>query len=109
VPDGTGSGGAETGGTARIRLDKWLWHARFFKSRSLAARACADGRLRSNGSIISKAGAAVAPGDILVFPKGARVHVIRVLALAGRRGSATEAQALYENLDQEKSPDPERT
>ena len=86
--------------TPSARLDKWLWHARFFKSRSLAARACEDGHLRSNGHSVSKAGAMVAPGDILVFPKDQHVHVVRVLALADRRGSATEAKALYEDLDQ---------
>ncbi len=84
---------------ARLRIDKWLWHARFFKSRSLAARACAARRVRLNRAIVSKAHAMVKPDDVLTFAQGGRIRVIRVRALATRRGPAPEARALYDDLD----------
>jgi ribosome-associated heat shock protein Hsp15 len=86
-----------TGGT--LRLDKWLWHARFFKSRTLASTFCVSRRLRVNGIIVSKAHHPLKPGDVLTFPKATDIRVIRVLALGTRRGPATEARTLYEDLD----------
>lgn len=83
---------------ARLRLDKWLWHARFHKSRTLAAAACATGRIRLNGGVVDKTHQKVAPGDVLTFPLGARIRIIRIVALGRRRGPAPEAQALYEDL-----------
>jgi ribosome-associated heat shock protein Hsp15 len=83
---------------ASQRLDKWLWCARFFKSRSAAARFCDEGRLRVSGNVTHKAHYAVRPGDVLTFPLGPHIRVIKVVALAGRRGPAPEAQALYEDL-----------
>lgn len=88
---------AEAG--AGLRLDKWLWFARFFKSRSLAARHCADGHVRVNGTRATKAHVTVRVGDVLTFAAGARIRVVRVRALGRRRGPAPEAQALYEDLD----------
>lgn len=89
-----------TGDTSEnLRLDKWLWYARFFKSRTLATRLCASGRLRVNGAIVKKAHYVLKPGDVLTFPKGPHIRVIRVEALGMRRGPATEARALYEDLD----------
>lgn len=85
-----------------LRLDKWLWYARFFKTRSLASQLCNAGKLRIAGEIITKAHHQVRPGDILSFPQGRHIRVIKVLALASRRGPASEAQALYEDL---KPPD----
>ncbi len=82
----------------RLRLDKWLWFARFHKSRSLATAACAAGRIRLNGVVVDKAHQKIAPGDVLTFPLGARIRVVRVVALASRRGPAPEAQALYDDL-----------
>ncbi len=81
-----------------LRLDKWLWYARFFKTRSLATGVCNAGRLRIGGEIVSKAHHKVHPGDILTFPQGRQIRVVKILALAGRRGPAPEAQALYEDL-----------
>jgi ribosome-associated heat shock protein Hsp15 len=83
---------------ARIRLDKWLWHARFFRTRSLAAAAVAEGHLRLNGTHCMKPGHAVAPGDVLTFPQGAVIRVVRVVATGLRRGPAPEAQELYLDL-----------
>ena len=82
-----------------LRLDKWLWHARFFKSRTLASTFCVSRRLRVNGVVVSKAHHPLKPGDVLTFPKAADIRVIRVLALGTRRGPATEARTLYEDLD----------
>ena len=83
--------------SARQRLDKWLWQARFFKTRTLAARVVSDGRVRVNGARVSKPSAGIVPGDGLVFPQGDRVRVVEVVALAERRGPASEAQALYDD------------
>jgi ribosome-associated heat shock protein Hsp15 len=74
-----------------------LWQARFFKTRSLAARVVAGG-LRVNGARITKPAAPVGPGDVLTFTQGRAVRVVRVLALGQRRGPASEAQALYDDL-----------
>jgi ribosome-associated heat shock protein Hsp15 len=81
-----------------LRLDKWLWYARFMKSRTLATRLCVSGRLRVNGAVTNKAHHPLRPGDVLTFAKGPHIRVVKVLALGNRRGPATEAQALYEDL-----------
>lgn len=83
---------------APIRLDKWLWHARVFKSRSLAAQAVASGRMRLNGQPVAKPAQAVRPGDVLTFALGQRVRVLRVIAPGSRRGPASEAATLYEDI-----------
>ena len=82
-----------------LRVDKWLWYARFFKSRTLAARLCASRRLRINGTIVGKPHHALKAGDVLTFPLGRHIRVIRVSALGARRGPATEARTLYEDLE----------
>lgn len=82
-----------------LRLDKWLWQARFFKSRGLAHRACEAGRVRVNSVRTKKAHHAIRPGDVLTFPQGHRIRVVRVAALGERRGPAREAQTLYEDLE----------
>ena len=82
---------------ARLRLDKWLWQARFFKTRSLAARVVGEGRVRLNGERVTKPAQPVMPGDALTFPQGDRVRVVEVVALGDRRGPAAEAQALYDD------------
>lgn len=81
-----------------LRMDKWLWYARFFRSRSLAARLCDGGKVRLNRVHVSKASRAVRPGDVLTFPQGPYIRVIEVVALGQRRGPAAEARALYEDL-----------
>lgn len=81
------------------RLDKWLWYARFFKSRSLASKFCATGKLRINEAVNKKAHHALHIDDVLTFPKGDHIRVIRIKDLGTRRGAAPEAQALYEDLD----------
>ncbi len=81
-----------------IRVDKWLWYARFFKSRSLAAKLCNAGRLRVDGILVSKAHQTVRPGNVLTFPQARAIRVVKILALGSRRGPASEAQELYEDL-----------
>ena len=83
----------------KLRLDKWLWYARFFKSRTLAAAACDQGAIRVNGERVTKANAMVRPTDVLTFAQGRYVRVIEIAALGSRRGPAPEAQALYRDLD----------
>ena len=79
----------------RIRLDKWLWQARFFKSRSLSAGMVESGHLRINGVKTHKPAHAVGPSDVLTFAHGGQIRVICILACGQRRGPATEAQQLY--------------
>ena len=80
------------------RLDQWIWHARFFKTRGLATRFVAGGHVRVDGQRISKPSFALRPGHVLTFHKARRVRVIRVDSLAVRRGPASKAQALYTDL-----------
>lgn len=80
------------------RLDRWLWYARFFKSRSLAAKNCAGSKVRINRRIAGKASANVRVGDVLTFPQGRDIRVVRIADLGTRRGPAVEAQVLYEDL-----------
>jgi ribosome-associated heat shock protein Hsp15 len=83
---------------AAIRLDKWLWHARMFKSRALAARLIIAGAVRVNAVRVTKPAAPVRVGDALTLPQGGSVRVLRIVALGTRRGPAPEAQTLYEDL-----------
>lgn len=86
------------------RIDKFLWFARFFKSRTLAASVVTGGKVRINGERCEKASTIVKVGDVLTFPAGPRVRVIKVKNGGERRGPATEAQSLYEDM----TPPPEK-
>ena len=79
------------------RLDRWLWFARFFKSRTLAASIVSAGKVRVNAERVGKPSHSVKTGDILTFPAAKQVRVIKVVELGARRGPAPEAQALYED------------
>ena len=81
-----------------LRVDKYLWFARFFKTRSLATKRANGGRIRINGNKIKKSSDTVRIGDILTFTQGNEIRVIRVLNLGTRRGPAQEAQSLYEDI-----------
>lgn len=83
------------GPATRQRLDRWLWQARFFKTRSLAARVVAGEGVRLNGARVVKPAHGIGPGDVLTFPQGDRIRIVEVVALAARRGPASEAQATY--------------
>ena len=81
------------------RLDKWLFHARFYRTRLLAQAATEAGRVRLNGAKVDKPGHVLKAGDVLTLGKGSHVIAVRVLALAEKRGSAEDAQSLYKLLD----------
>ncbi len=83
---------------ASIRLDKWLWYARFFKTRGLASKSVSGGHVRVNGTRAAKPAHSVGPGDTLTFPQGRRIRVVRIVSPGTRRGPAPEAQALYDDL-----------
>ena len=87
-----------------LRLDKWLWHARFFKSRGLAAALVKSGRCRVDGTPVSKPSRTITAGNVLTFPKEDEVRVVKVLGLGVRRGPAPEAQTLYEDLTPAREP-----
>ncbi len=84
------------------RLDKWLWSARFLKARSDCVRFIENGLVRINRQPTDKAHARLRPGDVLTLPSprpgASAVRVIRVVGLAARRGPATEARTLYEDI-----------
>lgn len=88
------------------RLDKWLFQARFFKTRGLAAKQVSGGHVRVNGNRAGKSAQGVGPGDVLTFVQARQVRVVRIEALGDRRGPASEAQALY--VDMSPAPDPEQ-
>jgi ribosome-associated heat shock protein Hsp15 len=89
---------ADAGATDTLRIDRWLWFARFFKSRTTASKLVESGKLRLNRAHIAKTHAALKIGDVLTFPQGNEIRVIKVLALGERRGPASEARLLYEDL-----------
>jgi ribosome-associated heat shock protein Hsp15 len=82
--------GPETG----LRVDKWLWAARFFKTRGLAAEAIASGKVEINGTRVKPA-KLVRMGDRMTVRRGPYVYALEVLALSARRGPASEAEKLY--------------
>jgi ribosome-associated heat shock protein Hsp15 len=85
------------------RIDKWLWHARFYRTRVLAQAAASGGLIRLNGHRVEKSSVDVEPGDVLTLPRGNEVVVVRVLGIALRRGPASEARHLYEILTESPS------
>ena len=89
---------------ATMRLDKWLVQARFFKTRGLACELVESGRVRVNGQRTAKPAYAIGAGDVLTFPQGGRIRLVRVLGLTVRRGPASEAASLYLDLDAAQTP-----
>jgi ribosome-associated heat shock protein Hsp15 len=85
--------------TDGLRIDRWLWHARFYKSRSLAAEAVAGGKVHVNGERVKRA-KTLRLGDVLTVSRGGLVYECRVLRLPERRGPASEAQLAYEESPQ---------
>jgi ribosome-associated heat shock protein Hsp15 len=80
----------------QTRLDKWLFHARLCRTRTLAQQAAGSGRVRLNGTRVEKPGHSVRPGDVLTLGRGGEIVALRILALAERRGPAAAAKLLYE-------------
>ncbi len=83
----------------RARIDKWLWAARFFKTRALAVAALETGKVLVNGARVKPA-RALTSGDMLSIRLGPYQHVIEVLGLSGKRGPAAEAQKLYRETEE---------
>lgn len=83
----------------KLRIDKWLWAARFFKTRSLAADAVECGKVQVNDARIKPA-KAITVGDRLIIRLGPYQHAVEVLALSDRRGPAPEAQKLYRETEE---------
>jgi ribosome-associated heat shock protein Hsp15 len=81
-----------------VRIDKWLWAARFFKTRGLAARACGLGRIESNGQP-AKASREVRTGDLLLVKNDSGDFQVEILLLSEMRGPATVAQTLYRETE----------
>ncbi len=81
-----------------LRLDKWLWYGRFFKTRSAATKAISGGRFRLDGVVMNKPHRQALCGQVLTFIQGDRIRVIKIMALGSRRGPATEASSLFEDL-----------
>lgn len=84
------------------RLDKWLYHARFFKTRTLAAKVVTGGHVRVNKTKVLKSSYGLSVGDVLTFSQAKEIRVVRVEGFGGRRGPASEAQALYTDLSEVK-------
>jgi ribosome-associated heat shock protein Hsp15 len=82
------------------RLDKWLWCARFMKTRSDCARLVGEGFVRINRQPTEKPHARLRVGDVVTLPIRGQVRVARVLALPARRGPATEAALLYQEIEE---------
>jgi ribosome-associated heat shock protein Hsp15 len=82
-----------------VRMDKWLWAARFFKTRSLAGRACELGRIESNGQVV-KAAREVRVGDLLRIKNPSGEFQVEVLGLSEMRGPAPVAQKLYRETEE---------
>ena len=91
---------AEQGADAldRQRIDKWLWHARVVRTRSAAASLVGAGLVRINGERIDAASRPVRPGDVVTVALDRQVRLLKVTGFAERRGSATDARALCEDL-----------
>ena len=90
---------------AKLRADKWLWYARVVKTRTLAATFIKSGRVRVNQEKISSPSRGVSAGDILTVTLDRQIKILKVVELGTRRGPASEAQLLYEDL----SPAPVRS
>jgi ribosome-associated heat shock protein Hsp15 len=89
--------------TEKIRLDTWLWYARFYKSRSLSSKAISSGKIRINSNKITKPAAKVKTHDVLTLNYVNEIRLIQVQSLGSRRGPASEAQSLYIELTESRN------
>ena len=83
----------------KLRIDKWLWAARYFKTRALAAEAIECGKVQVNAARVNPA-KLITAGDMLTIRLGPYQHVVEVLGLSNKRGPATEAQKLYQETEE---------
>ena len=89
--------------TEKIRLDTWLWYARFYKSRSLSSKAILSGKLRINSNKITKPATKVKTNDVLTLNYVNEIRIIQIQSLGFRRGPASEAQSLYIDLTEDRT------
>ena len=106
MPDDNGK--AEPFSADKQRIDKWLWHARIVRTRSAAATLVTTGHVRLNGTRIDASSRAVKAGDVLTIALDRVVKVLKVRGFVERRGDATLAQTLYEDLTAPLPPPSER-
>jgi len=92
----------------RVRVDKWLWAARFYKTRGLSAEAVDGGKVQVNGERVKPA-KTLKTGDVLVIRNGPYVWEITVVAMSERRGPATEAAKLYQEAEESRRAREERS
>jgi len=83
---------------SRLRIDKWLWYARVFKTRSLAASSVKSGKVRVNTERVSSSSRTVLVGDVLTITLDRQIKILKIVDIGTRRGPASEAQGLYEDL-----------
>ena len=88
---------------SKQRLDKWLWHARLFRSRTLATNAVLGRKVRINRQVVVKSHASIQPGDVITLALRNHVKIMEVLAIAMRRRSVIGARLLYNELEAHKS------
>lgn len=88
------------------RIDKWLWHARFFKTRSIAQKQVTTGKVRVDSEKISSPSRKVLPGNILTITMSRDIKIIEIVGIADKRGPYIQAQLLYNNLT---PPKPEKS
>lgn len=87
------------GARPRVRLDKWLWTARFLRSREACAALVRNGRVRVGGRRVAQPGTGISIGDILTLALPGRTIVVEILATTERRGDSASAAILYRALD----------
>jgi len=88
----------------RQRVDRFLWHARLIRTRSLAAKLAASGHVRVNGQRIDAPGRALQIGDVLTVTMPGGIRILKVLAFAPRRGGSADARRLYDDLSPTPAP-----
>lgn len=84
--------------TASQRLDRWIWHARIVKTRTIASKLVAEGYVRVNGERTEMPGRTIKPGDVLTIALPARVRVLKVTGILPRRADASAASDIYESM-----------
>ncbi len=87
-----------------VRIDLWLWYARFFKTRTQCASSVNAGHVRVNGNRVRKPAFRVLPGNVLTVVQGRSVRAVEILSPGCRRGPAAEARSLYREIPQRDSP-----
>lgn len=95
----------ETSSNLSQRIDKWLWHARFYKTRSIAQKQVATGKIRVDREKISSPSRKVSAGNVLTITRDRDIKIIEILGVADKRGPYSEAQLLYNDMS---PPKPEK-